>query len=294
MYSCKISVYNIFRVKEMKLNQISWPLHSVATVWMKHGRKETTMSINEMFNATENNEATANARSLAGTAQLTAVANELVASTIKTIDGDFENYKDAFAASKSDHSAMDALLAQIINFDDVDVEFIKELDEATVDGMLKSQQSKRSRAKSKAMTMDNYKSMMTGAIAENLIRKATGKAKSAGGARRMSGSVDFTAEQLEALQADQEQLNKEIRNVQSKKSIMKSKADFSEEDERWQKLLVAEEQLKSIRISTGRTKVVKVDETKEKLAEVLADVDPDSLKAGDSKALLAQIKELLG
>jgi hypothetical protein len=294
MYSCKISVYNIFRVKEMKLNQISWPLHSVATVWMKHGRKETTMSINEMFNATENNEATANARSLAGTAQLTAVANELVASTIKTIDGDFENYKDAFAASKSDHSAMDALLAQIINFDDVDVEFIKELDEATVDGMLKSQQSKRSRAKSKAMTMDNYKSMMTGAIAENLIRKATGKAKSAGGARRMSGSVDFTAEQLEALQADQEQLNKEIRNVQSKKSIMKSKADFSEEDERWQKLLVAEEQLKSIRISTGRTKVVKVDETKEKLAEVLADVDPDSLRAGDSKALLAQIKELLG
>lgn len=252
------------------------------------------MSINEMFNATENNEATANARSLAGTAQLTAVANELVASTIKTIDGDFENYTEAFAASKSDHSAMDALLAQIINFDTIDVEFIKELDETVVDGMLKSQQSKRSRAKSKAMTMDNYKSMMAGAIAENLIRKATGKAKSAGGARRMSGSVDFTAEQLEALQADQEQLKKEIRNVQSKKSIMKSKADFTEEDERWQALLVAEEQLKSIRVTTGGTKVVKVDETKEKLAEVLADVDPNSLKAGDSKALLAQIKELLG
>lgn len=75
---------------------------------------------------------------------------------------------------------------------------------------------------------------------------------------------------------------------------MKSKADFSEEDERWQALLVAEEQLKSIRVSTGRTQVVKVDETKEKLAEVLADVDTNSLKAGDSKALLAQIKELLG
>ena len=36
-------------------------------------------NINEMFNVTENNETTTNARSLAGTAQLTAVANELVA-----------------------------------------------------------------------------------------------------------------------------------------------------------------------------------------------------------------------
>lgn len=251
-------------------------------------------NINEMFNAVENNETTTNARNLAGTAQLTSVANELVAECIKKLNDNLDTYRDEFAASQKDHSAMDALLAKLIDFDTIDVEFIKKLDEATVDGMLKSQQSKRSRAKSKAMTMDNYKSMMSGAIAENLIRKATGKVKSAGGARRMSGSVDFTAEQLEELKEDQERLKKEIRNVQSKKSIMKSKADFSEDDERWQALLVAEEQLKSIRVSTGRTQVVKVDETKEKLAKVLADVDPNSLKAGDSKALLAQIKELIG
>ena len=120
------------------------------------------MSINELFNATENNEATTNARNLAGTAQLTAVANEYVASTIKVLNDNFEQYREAFEASKNDHSAMDALLAQIIDFDAIDVEFIKELDETVVDGMLKSQQSKRSRAKSKAMTMDNYKSMMAG------------------------------------------------------------------------------------------------------------------------------------
>lgn len=251
-------------------------------------------NINEMFNATENNETTSNARNLAGTAQLTSVANELVAKCISELNDNLDTYRDEFAASQKDHSAMDALLAKLIDFDTIDVEFIKELDETTVDGMLKSQQSKRSRAKGKVMTMDNYKSMMSGAIAENLIRKATGKAKSAGGARRMSGSVDFTAEQLEELREDQERLKKELRNVQSKKSIMKSKADFSEEDERWQALLVAEEQLKSIRVSTGRTQVVKVDETKEKLAEVLADVDPNSLRASDSKELLAQIKELLG
>ena len=252
------------------------------------------MSIKEMFNATETNEATTNARSLAGTAQLTAVANKYVASTIKVLNDNFEQYREAFEASKNDHGAMDALLAQIIDFDAIDVEFIKELDEAVVDGMLKSQQSKRSRTKSKAMTMDNYKSMMAGAIAENLIRKATGKVKSAGGARRLSGSVDFSAEQLEALREDQEQLKKEIRNVQSKKSIMKSKADFSEEDERWQALLVAEEQLKSVRVSTGGTKVVKVDETKEKLAEMLNEVDTDHMKAADVKDILAQVKALLG
>lgn len=257
--------------------------------------KETTMSnINEMFNATENNETTANSRNLAGTAQLTSTANELVAQCIKKLNDNLDEYRDEFMESQKDHNAMDKLLAKLIDYDTVDTEFIKLLDEATVDGMLKSQQSKRSRAKSKAMTMDNYKSMMSGAIAENIIRKATGKVKSAGGARRMSGSVDFTAEQLEELKNDQERLKKEIRNVQSKKSIMKSKADFSEENPRWQALLVAEEQLKAIRVSTGRMQVVKVDETKEALAEKLADVDIEHLKAGDSKELLAQIKEMLG
>lgn len=258
-------------------------------------RKETTMSnINEMFNVTENNATTTNARSLAGTAQLTAVANELVAECIKKLNDNFDEYRKDFEASKHDHNAMDALLAKLIDYDTIDVEFIKELEETTVDGMLKSQQSKRSRAKSKAMTMDNYKSMMSGAVAENLIRKATGKTKSAGGARRMSGSVTFTAEQLEALKEDQDKLKKEIRNVQSKKSIMKSKADFSEEDSRWQALLVAEEQLKNIRVSTGRAQVVKVDETKDALTEKLANVDIEHLKASESKELLAQIRAMLG
>ena len=99
---------------------------------------------------------------------------------------------------------------------------------------------------------------------------------------------------LQLLKEDQERLKKEIRNVQSKKSIMKSKADFSEEDERWQALLVAEEQLKAIRVSTGRTQVVKVDETKDALAEKFADVDLEHMNAKDSKVLLAQIKEMIG
>ena len=253
-----------------------------------------TNNINEMFNTVENNETTTNARSLAGTAQLTSVANTLVANCMAKLSEQLDDYKELFMESQKDHNAMDKLLALLIDFDSIDVEFISSLDEQTVDGMLKSQQSKRSRAKNKLMTMDNYKNMMAGAIAENLIRKATGKAKMATGIRRASGSLDFTEEELEQLKEDQERLKKEIRNIQSKKSIMKSKEDFTEEDEHWKKLLEVEEQLKSLRVSTRATRVVKVDETKEKLASAFADVDLEHIKAADSKALLAQIKEMLG
>lgn len=248
--------------------------------------------INEMFNMAEESQTTTNARCLQGTALLTSVASELTNKTIATINDSFDEYKEAFEASRDSHSSMDALLTQLIDFAEVDTEFIKELDEATVTGMLKSQQSKRSRAKSKQKTFDNYKTMMTAAIAELIIRTATGKEKSAGGARRAAGPIEFSEERLQELKADQEQLKKEIRNIQSKKSIMKSKADFSEDSDRWIELLTAEQQLKELRDSSS-VHVVKVDETKEKLAEVLGTVDTDSIKAADSKKLLETLKSLL-
>lgn len=249
-------------------------------------------NINEMFSATENGTAAVSNRGLAGTAQLVSVSNNLVASTITTLNDNFAQYKEIFEASKADHKSMDKLLSQLINFAEVDVEFLKALPDDVTEGMLKSQQSKRSRSKGKVMTMDNYKAMMSAAIAENLIRTATGKAKSSGGARRTAGSVVYSEERLEELAADQEQLKKELRNVQSKKSIMKTKADFSEESEHWQELLVAEAQLKGIRVV--RERVVKVDETKNLLESKLEGIDFEHLKANDSKALLAQIAELIG
>lgn len=156
--------------------------------------------------------------------------------------------------------------------------------------MLKSQQSKRSRSKNKVMTIDNYRNLMAGAVSELLIRQAMGKAKSSMGYRRASGSVEYTAEELEVFKNDQEALKREIRNVQSKKSIMKSKEGFSEEDERWQLLLAAEETLKSIRVTTG-TRTVIVDKTGEQLKAELGDKDIDSLKAADAKALLKKLLE---
>lgn len=253
------------------------------------------MTMNNLF-AESNNTVTTNGRGLAGTAQLTEIASHLTNDVIAQLNENIDEHMELFKASQREHSAMDTLIEEMVDFDTVDYDFIYQLDDKTVDGMLKSQQSKRSRCKSKAMTMDNYKSMMTAAIAEKIIRLATGKTKNAVGVRRGTGTVTFSDEELEALRVDQEQLKKELRNVQSKKSIMKSKADFSEDDERWQALLVAEEQLKSIRVSTRGARVVEVDTTKEKLEEAFEGIDIEnigSMKAADSKALLAKLAELI-
>lgn len=247
--------------------------------------------LNNLFNEATSSEATAGARSLAGTAQLTNLATTIANDIMKKVNDNFEDYKELVAKSKTDHSAMDTLIAKAYDLNTADVEFLKELDDATIESMLKSQQSKRSRSKSKVMTMDNYRTMMVGALSENLIRIAANKPKSAVGNRHASGKVDYTTEELEALAADQDKLKKEIRNVQSKKSIMKSKEGFSEEDERWLALLTAEEQLKALRVDS--VKVVTVDTTKTALAEMLGDVDVNNMKAADAKKLIEQAMSLL-
>jgi len=71
--------------------------------------------------------------------------------------------------------------------------------------------------------------------------------KSAGGGGARRGTVTYSEEELEAFKNDPEALKRAIRNVQSKKSIDKSKADWDPESERWQELLKTEEQLKAIR-----------------------------------------------
>lgn len=249
-----------------------------------------TTNLNNLF-AADNSTATNNGRGLTGTAQLTSIANDIAVNVIKEMDANIEEYADRIKKSQADNNTMDALVNEIYNLDTVDIDFLKELSEETLDGMLKSQQSKRSRCKSKAMTMDNYKALMTGAIAENLIRMASGKEKSTG-ARRHTGTIEYTIEQLQILEADQEKLRKEIRNVQSKKSIMKSKADFNENDERYQQLLRVEQQLKDMRVGST-TEVVEVDTTKNKLNELLDGVDLSALHAKDSKELLASILNLV-
>lgn len=247
----------------------------------------------ELF-VTANQTVTISNRGLSGTAQLTAIASKVAADIINQMNAEIDTYRDDIKKSQSDGNAMDALIKKVQPIEDIeeDFSFLEELDDDTIDGMLKSQQSKRSRCKSKVMTLDNYKSLMVGAIAENIIRFVTGKEKSAGGPRRTAGSIEFTIEQLQMLEADQEKLRKEIRNIQSKKSIMKSKADFSEDDERWLMLCKVEQQLKDMRIGSS-VEIVEVDKTKDALNDLLAGKDLHNMKAADSKELLAQVASLI-
>lgn len=245
------------------------------------------MSINELFETT----GTTNTRSLTGTAQLTALAGSIADGIIRTMEAEIETYRPRIQESARNNDAMDKLIDELGDVNPDDAEFLTQLDETTIDGMLKSQQSKRSRAKGKQMTLDNYRTLMTAAIAENIIRIVTGKPKSAGGFRNTTGIVNYTIEQLEKLGEDQNALRKEIRNIQSKKSIMKSKAEFDESDERWQALLKAEQQLKDMRIGNA-PQVIEIDKTKDSLSEMLADVDVSKLKSADAHELLEKIQQM--
>lgn len=252
------------------------------------------MSINSLFEQnTAATEVTANARSLAGTAQLTNIASTLAAEALQRLDENVNNpaYNDMWKQSKADHNAMDTLLEKLLGLGSRDLSaasFLLELDDATIDGMLKSQQSKRSRAKSKVMTLDNYQSMMIGALAENIIRIVCDKPKGAvGGARRATLDA-YSEEQIQKFIADPELLKKEIRNVQSKKSIAKTKADFDPADERWQALLDAEAQLKAIRDNAV------TDTIRDDLQSIIGEIDVTQLKGAEAKELLAKVVELIG
>lgn len=248
------------------------------------------MSINELFGTT--NEINRNARSLEGTAELTSYASRVASNILKTMEADIDTYRPRIQQSATDSKLMDELLNEFKPYEEIsEDDMLRHLDEKTVDGILKSQQSKRSRAKGRVMTLDNYINLMTAAIAENTLRELYNLGKSNRGFGRAAAIVDYTGAQLEALAADQEALRKEIRNVQSKKSIMKSKTDFNESDERWLSLLKAEQQLKDLRVS--HTQVIEVDSTKNALANILAETDISKLNSKDAHALLESISNMV-
>lgn len=251
-------------------------------------------NLKELF-ANNNNtsqEVTNRGNQLNSTAELTRISADIAREILKRAEADAEKYQQQILDSQKSHDVMDQLINEIYDLTTVDIEFLKAESEEVLDRMIKSQQSKRSRAKSKEMTLENYLTMLTGAVAENLLRIAANKPKSAGGGGARRSSVRYSEEELEAFKNDPEALRKALRNVQSKKSIYKSKADFDPKSERWQELLEVEAQLKAIR--DGQTaEAEKAIEKTNQLEEMLATVDPKDLKAADAKELLENIKQML-
>lgn len=232
---------------------------------------------------------------LGATAQLTALATDIAKEVATKVLANPEENEPQILASQRSHDAMDELINDFYNLKEVDIEFLRNEDEDTIDKMIRSQQSKRSRAKAKATTHKSWMAMMTGAVAENLLRLASGKAKQSGGGGAI-GEIGFNEDDLEHFALHPEELKKAIRNVQSKKSIMKSKVDFSEDSDRWQQLLKAEEQLKEIRDQVNgnlNEKAKEAIEAKAKVEEMLASKDIDDIPADEAKELLDKVKEML-
>lgn len=251
-------------------------------------------NLKELF-ANNNNtsqEVTNRGNQLNSTAELTRISADIAREIMKRAEADAEKYQQQILDSQKSHDVMDQLINELYDLSTVDIEFLKAESEEVLDRMIKSQQSKRSRAKSKEMTLENYLTMLTGAVAENLLRIAANKPKSAGGGGARRSSVRYSEEELEAFKNDPEALRKALRNVQSKKSIYKSKADFDPKSERWQELLEVEAQLKAIRDGQSAEAEKAIEKTNQ-LEEMLATVDPKDLKAADAKELLENIKQML-
>ncbi len=248
--------------------------------------------LKELFTSNTNQKVSNRGNQLGSTANLTRISTDIAREILKIAEADAEKFQQKIVDSQQSHDIMDELINETYNLTTVDVEFLKAESEEILDRMIKSQQSKRSRAKSKEMTLDNYITMLTGAVAENLLRIAANKPKSAGGGGARRKTVTYSEEELEAFKSDPEALKRAIRNVQSKKSIDKSKADWDPESERWQELLKTESQLKAIR--DGQTiEAEKAIEKNSQLEEMLATVDLKDLKAADAKDMLDSIKQML-
>jgi hypothetical protein len=226
------------------------------------------------------------------TANLTRIAEDIAREILKRAEADPEKFADKIVESQRSHDAMDVLIKETYDLTTVNIDFLKNESEEVIDRMIKSQQSKRSRAKSKEMTLENYLAMLTGGVAENLLRIAANKPKSSGGGGARRTSVRYSEEELERFANDPEVLKRAIRNIQSKKSIYKAKADFSEDSDRWKELLETEAQLKAIR--DGQSADAKrAIETTQSLEEMLATVDLNNMKATDAKVMLDSIKQML-
>lgn len=242
-------------------------------------------NLNNLFTA--NTKETKGKRALSGTAEMTANAEVVVNNIFEELSNCYDDYAETFEQSKTDANAMDTLINQFTDdFSDVDVSFLEKYDDEELKAMLKSQQSKRSRSKSKEMTIDNYNAMMNAAVCELMIRKYTGNAKTRTAGR---GSSIYTDEYLNSLADDQHELRRELRNVQSKMCIFRKKhpEGHSEFDE-YQELMRVENKLKEMRVPIEGHRV--------KMSEVTAalDVDANALSLEEAQQLIAALQNITG
>ena len=219
-------------------------------------------------------------------AKSTTIADQIFAAF--TADEAIEEHTEMVKQSIQNSENMFALVSQAVTVLDIDLTIdCMDASESEVDKAIKSQQSKRSRAMAKQNTIANYKASLAAVIAEVIIRTAYNKPRG-----QSSAIGNFTYEipedKLELYREDPTALAKAIRAVQSRKSVEKAKANFTEDSERWQALLEQEATLKALR--DGQTTVsTEVAAAKDELENL----DITKLKASEAKEVLERLKGLL-
>lgn len=161
------------------------------------------------------------------------------------------------AAFESNSSMLNALIDNKVLTDDVICSELYSITDDDATRLLKSQQSKQSRSKSAGLSIQNFKKMASATVAVHLIRTQCGLTSNRTG-RQSEGLKPLTEETQQWYAANQFELGKAIRNIQSKKSILKKKMVDGGTDEQLQLMdeyVDYETTLKSLRSNTPAPKV---------------------------------------
>lgn len=254
------------------------------------------INLNSVF-ATEQKphlEQSEKSRQLGITVPLNTLAMNKVNEVWKALEAQGPTAAERVKESTDSNEALMALVKEYVKYDPMELEFLTATDDATIESALKSQASKRSRMRSmlkEAFTQVNYKSLLQAAIAEHLVRLAIGKPTGARGSRaRSSKAINslLPYAELIKLAEDQNELRRQLRNVQSRCSTYKSSlrnAGFSNEeilaDERYIEFRAIEDQLKDARDPDFKPEPATASVNNRKYQElraVLVDLNPDDIK----------------
>ena len=215
------------------------------------------------------------------TAALTQYSDDTARHLLAAVNSN-PDMQDDLKLSFSDSAAQDRLIEAIVGT--VMTNTVELADETQLKKLLASQQSKRSRAKGKEMTVANYLSMMSAAIAEQVIRTVMNKPR---GTSVVAGSstMPLTEQDIVAYQSDLEAANKKIRSLQSWKSTHKIEQGTAN----WTVVCESIAALQALRPASSSIKVVKEDARISALREKLAGQDLSKMKSADKEALLQDI-----
>lgn len=225
-------------------------------------------------------------RRLDCTAALVQYSDEKARNLLNTVNGNKE-FEDLLKQSFSDSSAQDKLIADVLG--SLSTESVSEADEPQLKKLLASQQSKRSRAKGKDMTVANYLAMMSAAIAETIIRTTLGQPRGTAG-QTGTALVVLTDEELQAYSKDLDLTNRKIRSLQSWCSTHKHLGVDGPEYAIVRGNIAA---LQALRPASTSIKVVKEDPRITEIRSKLSNVDISKLKAAEKDALVESILKQL-